>query len=31
MVIVALIALYLIIALILGVPVPGPIRMGAMR
>jgi hypothetical protein len=28
MVIVALIALYLIIALLLGMPVPGPIRLG---
>lgn len=30
MVIVALIALYLIIALLLGLPVPGPIRLGAL-
>jgi hypothetical protein len=29
MVIVALIALYLIIALLLGMPVPGPIRLGS--
>jgi hypothetical protein len=30
MIIVALIALYLIIALLLGLPVPGPIRLGAL-
>ena len=30
MVIVALIALYLIVALLFGVPVPGPIRLGVM-
>ena len=30
MVIVALIALYLIIALVFGLPVPGPIRLGAL-
>jgi MFS superfamily sulfate permease-like transporter len=30
MIIVALIALYMIVALLLGLPVPGPIRLGAL-
>jgi hypothetical protein len=30
MIIVALIALYMIIALLLGLPVPGPMRLGAL-
>jgi MFS superfamily sulfate permease-like transporter len=30
MIIVALIALYLIVALLLGLPVPGPLRLGAL-